>query len=217
MRPIRILLADDHALFRAGLHALLERITDFEIVAEANDGRRALRLIQDKQPDVVLMDIMMPELNGLDATARAASKFPNTHVVILSMSADQEFVVQALQAGAAGYLLKNVTPEELELAIRAAARGEIYLCSAISRHIVDGCLAQSKVTASSPRQLTLRQREVLQLVAEGCTTKVIAKKLGISVKTAESYRAELMEALDIHDVAGLTRYAIRTGLITPDA
>jgi DNA-binding NarL/FixJ family response regulator len=217
VKPIRILLADDHTLFRAGLHSLLGKIADFEIVAEANHGRQALHLIEDKQPDVVLMDITMPELNGLEATARAASKFPNTHVVILSMSADQEFVVQALQAGAAGYLLKNVTPEELELAIRAAARGEIYLCSAISRHVVDGCLAWSKATASSPRQLTSRQREVLQLIAEGSTTKVIAKKLGISVKTAESYRAELMEALDIHDVAGLTRYAIRTGLITPDA
>jgi DNA-binding NarL/FixJ family response regulator len=217
MRPIRILLADDHALFRAGLHALLGRIADFEIVAEANDGREALRLMQDKQPDVVLMDIMMRELNGLEATARAAGKFPRARVVILSMSADQEFVVQALQAGAAGYLLKNVSPEELELAIRAAARGEIYLCSGISRHVVDGCLASSKAAASAPKQLTPRQREVLQLIAEGGTTKGIAKKLGISVKTAESYRAELMEALDIHDVAGLTRYAIRTGLITPDA
>jgi DNA-binding NarL/FixJ family response regulator len=216
MKPIRILLADDHTLFRAGLRSLLEKIADFEIVAEANHGREALRLIEEKQPDVVLMDITMPELNGLEATARAASKFPKTRVVILSMSADQEFVVHALQAGAAGYLLKNVTPEELELAIRAAARGETYLCSAISRHVVDCCVAWSKATASSPRPLTTRQREVLQLIAEGSTTKVIARKLGISVKTAESYRAELMEALDIHDVAGLTRYAIRTGLITPD-
>jgi DNA-binding NarL/FixJ family response regulator len=216
MKPIRILLADDHSLFRAGLHSLLGRIVDFEIVAEANHGRQALHLIEDKQPDVVLMDIMMPELNGLDATARAASKFPYTRVVILSMSADQEFVVQALQSGAVGYLLKNVTPKELELAIRAVARGEIYLCSAISRHVVEGCLAWSKVTASSQKPLTPRQREVLQLIAEGSTTKAVAKKLGISVKTAESYRAELMQALDIHDIAGLTRYAIRTGLITPD-
>jgi DNA-binding NarL/FixJ family response regulator len=217
MRPICILLADDHALFRAGLHSLLESITDFEVVAEANDGRQALHLIQQKQPDVVLMDIMMPELNGLEATARAASKFPNTRVVILSMSADKEFVVQALQAGATGYLLKNVTPEELELAIRSAARGETYLCSGISKHVVEDCLAWSKATASPARRLTPRQREVLQLIAEGNTTKGTAKKLGISVKTAESYRAELMEAIDIHDVAGLTRYAIRTGLITPDA
>jgi DNA-binding NarL/FixJ family response regulator len=133
------------------------------------------------------------------------------------MSADQEFVLQALQAGAAGYLLKNVTPAELELAIRAAARGQIHLCSAISKHVIDGCLAWGKARVSSQKQLTPRQRDVLQLIAEGSTTKAIAKKLGISVKTAESYRAELMEALDIHDVAGLTRYAIRTGMITPDA
>jgi DNA-binding NarL/FixJ family response regulator len=216
MKTIRILLADDHALFRAGLHALLRRIADFEIVAEASDGRQALRLIEEKQPDIVLMDIMMPELNGLEATARAAGKFSKSRVIMVSMSADQEFVVQALQAGAAGYLLKNVSPDELELAIRAAARGEIYLCSAISKHVVEGCVAWSKGTRTSSRQLTPRQREVLQLIAEGGTTKAIAKKLGISVKTAESYRAELMEALDIHDVAGLTRYAIRTGLISPD-
>jgi DNA-binding NarL/FixJ family response regulator len=217
MKTIRILLADDHALLRAGLRALLEKMADIEIVAEANDGRHALRLIEEHHPDVVLMDIMMPELNGLDATARAASKFPTTRVVMLSMSADQEFVLQALQAGAAGYLLKNVTPAELELAIRAAARGQIHLCSAISKHVIDGCLAWGKATASSQTQLTPRQREVLQLIAEGSTTKAIAKKLGISVKTAESYRAELMAALDIHDVAGLTRYAIRTGMIAPDA
>jgi DNA-binding NarL/FixJ family response regulator len=217
MKPIRIMLADDHGLFRAGLFALLDKKSvDFEIVAEADNGRQALRLIADKQPDVVLMDIAMPELNGLDATARAASKFPNVHVVVLSMSDSQEFVVHALQAGAAGYLLKNVTPEELELAIRAAARGEIYLCAGICKHVVNGCLAWSKATASAPDLLTPRQREVLQLIAEGTTTKGIAKKLGIAVKTAESYRSELMEALDIHDVAGLTRYAIRTRLITPD-
>jgi DNA-binding NarL/FixJ family response regulator len=217
MKPIRILLADDHALLRAGLRALLEKIPDIEIVAEANDGRQALRLIEEHRPDVVLMDIMMQELNGLDATARAANKFPKTRVVILSMSAGREFVLQALQAGAAGYLLKNVTPEELEMAIRAAARGDIHLCSAISRHVIEGCLAWGKQTAVSQKQLTPRQREVLQLIAEGNTTKAVAKKLGISVKTAESYRAELMEVLGIHDVAGLTRYAIRTGMINPDA
>src|SRR5260370_24936726 len=180
MKAIRILLADDHALLRAGLRALLEKMADIEIVAEANDGRHALRLIEEHHPDVVLMDIMMPELNGLDATARAASKFPNTRVVMLSMSADQEFVLQALQAGAAGYLLKNVTPAGLELAIRAAARGQIHLCSPISKHVIDGCLAWGKATASSQTQLTPRQREVLQLIAEASTTKAIAKKLRIS-------------------------------------
>lgn len=216
MKKIRILLADDHALVRAGLRGLLDRMEGFEVVAEASDGREALRLLEQFRPDVVLMDIMMPELNGLEATARAARKVPSARVIILSMSASQEFVVQALQAGAAGYLLKNVTPHELEMAVRAAARGDVHLCSAISKHVVDGCLAWGKNESSSRERLTPRQREVLQLIAEGSTTKLIAKKLGISVKTAESYRGELMDALDIHDVAGLTRYAIRTGMITPD-
>ena len=220
MKPIRVLLADDHALVRAGLRAILEKMADVEVVAEAGDGREALRLIEVHRPDVVLMDIMMPELNGLDATARAACKFPSTRVVILSMTAGQEFVLQALQSGAAGYLLKSVDPQELEMAVRAATRGEIYLCSAISRHVVDACLAKSRATQGDEGcepKLTPRQREVLQLIAEGGTTKSIAKKLDLSVKTVESYRAELMEALDIHDVASLTRYAIRVGLITPDA
>ena len=217
MKTIRILLADDHTLVRAGVRGLLEKMDQFEVIAEASDGREALRLMEELRPDVVLMDINMPELNGLEATARAAGKAPNTRVVILSMTANPEFVVQALQAGAAGYLLKNVTPQELEMAVRAAARGDIHLCSAISRHVVEGCLAWGKNESVSRAKLTPRQREVLQLIAEGSTTKAIAKKLGISVKTAESYRGELMDALDIHDVAGLTRYAIRTGMITPDA
>lgn len=216
MKPIRVLLADDHALLRAGLRALLQQFERVEVVAEANNGREALQLVEQHRPDVVLMDIMMPELNGLEATARAVGKFPNTRVVILSMTAGQEFVLQALQAGAAGYLLKNVEPEELERAIRAVAAGEVHLCSAISKQVVELCLARGGATAGRAA-LTPRQRDVLQLIAEGGTTKGIAKKLGISVKTAESYRAELMDALDIRDVAGLTRYAIRTGVITPDA
>jgi DNA-binding NarL/FixJ family response regulator len=214
MKSIRILLADDHVLVRAGVRGLLEKMPQFEVIAEASDGQEAVRLMEELRPDVVLMDVMMPGFNGLDATARAAGKVPKTRVIILSMDSSQELVVEALQSGAAGYLLKNVTPEEMEMAVRAVARGEIYLCSAISRHVVEGCLAWGKNEASSRSRLTPRQREVLQLIAEGNTTKIIAKKLGISVKTAESYRGELMTALDIHDVAGLTRYAIRTGIIT---
>jgi DNA-binding NarL/FixJ family response regulator len=216
MKTIRVLLADDHALLLAGLRALLQQFTGVEVVAEAHNGREALRLIEEHRPDVVLMDIMMPELNGLEATARAAGKFPNARVIILSMTSGQDFVLQALQAGAAGYLLKNVDPDELERAIRTVAAGQIHLCSAISRHVVELCLSRAGGSAPERPALTPRLREVLQLIAEGSTTKLIAKKLGISVKTAESYRAELMDALDIRDVAGLTRYAIRTGLITPD-
>jgi DNA-binding NarL/FixJ family response regulator len=217
MKSIRVLLADDHALVRAGLRALLKTMEGIEVIAETNNGRDALKLIEELHPDVVLMDISMPELNGLEAAARAASKFPGTRVVILSVNNDQEYVLQSLQAGAAGYLLKDVSPQELELAVRAAARGEVHLCSAISRHVIDHCLARVSGAARSRQLLTPRQREVLQLIAEGSTTKAIAKKLDISVKTAESYRGELMDALDIHDVAGLTRYAIRTGIIRPDA
>jgi DNA-binding NarL/FixJ family response regulator len=214
--PIRILLADDHELVRAGLSALLKNISGIEVIAEAANGRETLRQIDERHPDVVLMDIMMPEMNGLEATARAVSMFPRTQILILSMNAGQEFVLEALQAGAAGYLLKNISPAELEQAIRAVARGEIYISPAIAKHVVDACLKNSAPISSLAR-LPPRQREVLQLIAEGNTTKTIAKKLGLSVKTIETYRAELMQTLAIHDIAGLTRYAIRTGLITPEA
>jgi DNA-binding NarL/FixJ family response regulator len=216
MKPIRILIADDHELMRAGIRSLLQKVSDVEVVAEAGDGREALRLIEEHRPDVVVMDIMMPELNGLEATARVAGRFPGIRVLILSMNAAQEFVLTSLQAGAAGYLLKNSSPAELEQAIRAVAGGEIYLSPAIAKHVVEACLQKNGPT-STLAKLAPRQREVLQLIAEGHTTKSIAKKLGISVKTAESYRAELMEKLDIHDIAGLTRYAIRLGVINLEA
>ena len=217
MKPIRILLVDDHSLVRAGLHALLEKITGVEIVGEAGNGREALTLIESLHPDLVLMDIMMPELNGLDATARAINKFPDTRVIILSMNVTQDVVLQTLQAGASGYLLKNISPTELELAIRAVTRGEMYLSSAISQHVIEACLKQNSSPTQARQTLTPRQREILQLIAEGNSTKQIAYKLDISVKTAESHRSDLMEALDIHDIAGLTRYAIRMGLVTPDS
>lgn len=216
MRTYRILIVDDHALVRAGVRALLDKISGVEVIAEADNGREALEKIELMQPDLVLMDIMMPELNGLDATARAASKFPYSRIVIVSMNAAQEVVLQALQAGAAGYLLKNTSPAELELAIKAVVRGEMYLSSAISQHVVEACLKRNASPTAARETLTPRQREILQLIAEGNSTKVIAHKLGISVKTAESHRTDLMDAIDIHDIAGLTRYAIRMGLISPD-
>jgi DNA-binding NarL/FixJ family response regulator len=216
MARIRVLLADDHTLFRAGTRALLQTLEDIEIVAEAADGREALRLIAARRPDVVLMDIMMPELNGLDAAARVARAFPGTRVVILSMNADEDSVLKSLRSGAAGYLVKTADPAELELAIRAVARGERFLSSAVSEHVVSACLKRVNTEQTSLVRLTPRQREVLQLIAEGHTTKAIAAKLGISVKTAEAYRSELMKALDIHDIASLTRYAIRAGLVSLD-
>jgi DNA-binding NarL/FixJ family response regulator len=217
MPTIRLLLADDHRLFRAGIRALLQTLGDVEIVAEAEDGREALRLAASRRPDVVLMDITMPNLNGLDAAARIVRDLPHTRVIILSMSADGDSVLKALRAGAVGYLVKNADPAELNLAIQAALRGERFLSSAVSEHVIAACLGRIEKERTSLERLAPRQREVLQLVAEGHTTKGIATKLGISTKTAEAYRAELMKALDIHDIASLTRYAIRTGLVSADA
>jgi len=214
---IRVLLADDHKLFRAGIRSLLETRGDIEVVAEASDGREALRLVEVHRPDVVLLDIMMPSLNGLDAAARIARAFPRSRVIMLSMRADEDSVLTTLRAGAIGYLVKAADPAELELAVRAAARGERFLSSAVSAHVVATCLRRIEQEQTSLQRLTPRRREVLQLVAEGHTTKQIATKLGVSVKTAEAYRGELMKALDIHDTASLTRYAIRTGLVSPDA
>ena len=209
-------MADDHDLFRAGIRSLLQALAGIEVVAEAGDGREALRLCQAHHPDVVLMDIMMPELNGLDAAARLAAISPSTRTIILSMNAHEEYVLQALRAGAAGYLLKNISPTEFEQAIRAVARGETYLSPAISKHVIAAYLQRVGGEGSSLERLTPRQREVLQLIAEGNTTKAIARKLGLGAKTVEMHRTQLMDALDIHDIAGLVRYAIRMGMITPD-
>lgn len=212
MRCVRVLLADDHHLVRAGFRALVERIPGFEVVAEAVSGREALQLVEKHRPDVVLMDIMMPELDGLGAAAQVAAISPHTRVLILSMNAGAESVLGAVRAGAAGYLLKDVSPAEMELALRAVASGQTYLCSAASRHVIAGYVHGA--AASPLERLTPRQREVLQLIAEGCTTKEVASRLGIGVKTAETHRAQLMQELDIHDVAGLVRFAIRSGLVS---
>ncbi len=216
VRPIRVLLADDHDLVRAGLRALLQGCADIEVVAEAGDGGEALRLVEAHRPDVVLMDLMMPGLNGLEATTRVARDFPGVRVLVLSMNAAEEFVLPAVRAGASGYLLKNVRPAELLEAIRAVARGETYLTPAVSGHLIDDYRRRTAGAGDSLERLTPRQREVLQLVAEGNSTKAIARRLGVTVKTIETYRAQLMEVLDIHDIAGLTRYAIRKGVVSPD-
>ena len=217
MPTTRLLLADDHKLFRAGIRSLLRTLADVEVVAEAGDGREALRLVAAHRPDVVLLDVMMPGLNGLDTAARITRDFPRSRVVMLSMNADEDSVLRALRAGAVGYLVKAADPAELELAIRAAVRGEKFLSAAVSAHVITTCLGRVDRELTALERLTPRQREVLQLVAEGHTTKEIARKLGISAKTAEAYRGELMKGLDIHDVASLTRYAIRTGLVSTEA
>jgi DNA-binding NarL/FixJ family response regulator len=214
MPPIRVLLAEDHTLVRAGIRALLQNLATIEVVAEAGDGRDALHLIEVHQPDVVLMDIAMPGLNGLEAAARVAQQFPNVRVMMLSMHANEEYVWEALRTGAAGYLLKDAGPAELEFAVEAVARGDSYLSPAVSKHVVADYIQRVGSAPSSLERLTGRQREILQMIAEGHTTQEIAQALTISAKTVETHRAQLMERLDIHDVAGLVRYAIRMGLVT---
>lgn len=217
MNTIRLLLADDHRLMRAGLRALLLSLEHVQVVAEAGNGYEALKLAEQHQPDIVIMDIGMEELNGLEATARMAKLTPAPRVIILSMHANEEYVRRALQAGAVAYLLKGAEPTELEFAIQAVMRGETYLTPAVSKQVIQDYLHGGAVKPDSLSELTPRQREVLQLIAEGHSTKEIANKLKLSIKTVETHRGELMHRLDIHEVAGLVRYAIRTGLVTPDA
>lgn len=213
---IRVLLADNHTLIRAGLRALLQNIEGIKVVAEAGDGREALHLIEVHQPDLVLMDIAMPEMNGLEAAARVVKKFPQVRVIILSMHANEEYVLQALRLGAMGYVLKDAGINELELAVRASFQGETYLSPAVSKHVINDYLQRVGDESNSLTQLTFRQREILQLIAEGRTTKEIAELLHISIKTVETHRMQLMKRLNIYDVAGLVRYAIRMGLLISD-
>ncbi|TMQ34416.1 MAG: response regulator transcription factor [Planctomycetota bacterium] len=216
MKPIRVLLADDHALVRAGIRALVQNLAGVEVVAEAVDGREALALVKQHDPDVVLMDISMAGLNGLEAAARMAKDHPNTRVIILSAHSNEEYVCQALRAGAAGYLLKDAGTAELDLAVKAVARGETYLSPAVSKHVIADYMRRVGGESGSLELLTPRQREILQLIAEGQTTKQIANTLHISVKTVETHRMQLMERLDIHDVPGLVRFAIRMRLVQPE-
>lgn len=208
---IRLVLADDHALVRAGMKSLLESAEGFEVIGEAANGREAVRLAKTLKPDVALFDIAMPELNGLDAARRLSAECPEVRVLILSMHTDPGYVREALQAGTAGYVLKDAGVEELELAIRAALRGERYLDPRVSKHVIEG-FVRGLETPEGPA-LTPRQREILQLIAEGRSTREIAGRLHVSVKTVETHRAQLMDRLGIRDVAGLTRYAIRIGLV----
>ncbi len=216
MSQIRVLLADDHTLVRSGFRALIQQLKGIEVVAEAADGREALRLVGKHRPDVVLMDIAMPELNGLDATVRMRKQFPKVPVLLLSMHNSDEYVSEALAAGAAGYMVKDAGALELDIGIRAVARGESFLSPAVVKHVVSQRGPPSSDRSAGLRRLTPRHREILQLIAESNSTKEIARKLEVSVKTVETHRMKLMGRLNIHDVAGLVRYAIRMGLVTPD-
>jgi len=221
VRKIRVLLADDHALFRAGLRLLLQNAANIVIVGEASDGRETLRLLKTTRPDVVIMDVSMPQLNGLETTAHVKREFPWMRVLMLSMYATSDYVVQAFRAGASGYLLKDATPTELELAVKAVAHGEMYLSIAVSKPVITDYLrrlkSESKTADSNTgTPLTSRQREILQLIAEGRTSKEIAVLLQLSTNTIETHRRRLMARLAARDIAGLVRAAFRLGIILPD-
>jgi DNA-binding NarL/FixJ family response regulator len=216
MSTLRVVLADDHALVRAGLRALLERLPGISVVGEAGNGREALELARTTVPNLVLLDVSMAGMGGLEALPRFAKEFPAVKVLILSGHPNEEYVLRALRGGAAGYLLKDAAEAELELAVRAVTQGQTYLSPPVSRTVIDSYLRRTEGEKGPMEQLTARQREVLQLLAEGRNTKEIAFILGVSSKTAEAHRAQIMDRLDIHDVAGLVRYAIRTGLISAD-
>jgi DNA-binding NarL/FixJ family response regulator len=206
---LRILVADDHGIVRQGLRTVLER-AHFDVVGEAVDGQEAVRLASELKPDVALLDLSMPLLNGLEAGLEIRRTRKSTHVVLLTMHADDKVMAAALRNGIRAYVLKSQAAEDLVLAIRAVALHQIYLSPGLSRFVVD---AYVKGESAAAEPLAPRERQVLQLVAEGKTSKEIATLLGLSTKTAASYRARMMDKLDIHDTAGLTRYAIRQGIV----
>ncbi len=209
---IRVLLADDHVIVREGLRALLAKEDDIQVVGEAEDGREALRLAEKVHPDVAALDLSMPLLNGLEAARQMAAWERGPRPILLTMHAEEHYVLEALRAGVRGYILKKQAAADLVRAIREVAGGSVYLSPGISAAVADALRSPAPLPQES---LTIREREVLQLVAEGKTTKEISTILGVSVKTADAHRTRLMQKLDIHDIAGLTRYAIRQGLIQP--
>lgn len=216
VKTIRLLLADDHSLVRAGIRALVERLNGVEVVGEAEDGRQALGMIRDLKPDVVLLDIGMPGIDGFGVLQETAERFPDVQVIVLTVHDTDDFAFQALRAGAAGYLPKSAATAELELAINQVMSGEKYLSPSIAQKVALEYLKGTPSLQPHLEPLTPRQREVLTFISEGHSTKDIAATLNISVKTVETHRAQLMERLGIHDVAGLVRYAIRTGMVKLD-
>ena len=208
---LRILLADDHGIFRQGVKALLER-EGFRVDGEAADGHTAIQMASQLTPDVVVVDLAMPLLNGLDAAREITRVSPRTRTILLTMHAEDPYVARALQAGVRGYVLKSQAAEDLVQAIREVARGAVYLSPGVSQTVVEAYLTKRDLPTDP---LTPREHQVLQLIAEGKTTKEVASLLGVSVKTAESHRMRIMTKLDIHETAGLVRYAIRQGLVRP--
>src|ERR1017187_3283158 len=217
-QPIRVILADDHPILRAGIREALRELPGLEVTGEVNDGREAIEMVKAQQPDVVFMDISMPGLNGLEATERIIKAFPEVRVIILSRHDNEEYYWRALRVGASGYLLKKAVIAELREALQRVAGGEVYLSREISARLRNKLPLDQIARARSPvERLSERQREILQLIAEGQTTKEIALTLNLSAKTVEYHRIQLMQRLNIFDIPGLVRFALRTGLIPQES
>ena len=215
---IRIVLADDHKIVRDGLTSMLQAQPDMDVVAQADNGRSAVQMADELRPDVVVMDVGMPDLNGIEATRQVTEAAPGVHVIALSMHSDRRFVEGMLSAGASGYILKDSAFEELAAAIRTVVDGRTYLCPTVTGIVVANYVRRRPGPESTVRTaLTPREREVLQLLAEGKATKQVASRLGVSVKTIETHRSRIMEKLGIHSIAELTKYAIREGLTSLDS
>jgi DNA-binding NarL/FixJ family response regulator len=211
----RILIVDDHTLFRAGLRALLNQEADIEVVGEAADGRDAIRAVGQLAPHLVLMDLTMPEMNGMEAVTEIKRRYPDVRVLVMTLHKAEDYVHASLRAGADGYILKDATQDELRMAIRSVLQGKTYLSIDVSANVVSGYLGGGAASGASSvyDSLTHREREVLKLVAEGKSNKYIAEFLNLSVKTVEKHRSNLMSKLDVHNASGLTAYAIEKGLV----
>jgi two-component system response regulator NreC len=210
----RIVIAEDHTILREGLRALLAADPELQVVGEARDGREAIRRVEQLEPDLILMDLSMPRMNGVEAIREIKNRIPETKVLTLTVHKAEEFVLEVLQAGADGYILKDASSAELVMAIRSVLAGRRYLSPSVSQMVIEGYLASRKIGESVWDTLTKREREILKLIAEGNKNKEIADYLCISVKTVEKHRANLMKKLDLHSAAALTAYAMERGLIT---
>jgi two-component system response regulator NreC len=211
----KILIADDHKLMREGLRTLIEKQKGLEVIAEADNGREAVKLVRDLEPEIVIMDIAMPVLNGIEATRQIVSELEKTKVIVLSMHADKRFIIKALKMGASAYLLKDSAFKDLVQAINEVVKDKIFLSPRITDIVIDDYInSKSNEDTSDLYKLSGREREVLQLIAEGKTTKEISSRLYISIKTVETHRKKIMDKLDIHNIADLTKYAIREGMVS---
>ncbi len=219
MKKVRLLIADDHKIFRQGIKKLLEEEPDLQVVGEAADGREVVKKATELKPDIILMDIAMANLNGLEATKQIKKVLPESKIIMLTMHKNEEYVLQSFQAGATGYILKEGAVEELVSAIRSIHQDKSFLSPTVSKTLVDAYLRKMETGKSETPfdLLTDREREVLQLIAEGFTNREVAKQLYISVKTVEAHRAHIMQKLNIHDIAKLVKYAIQKGMVDLNA